>query len=108
MLLHGQKIGQTLRRMIARIVAVHIGAHGVDDGNGGVLGESLDVSVLIGTDHDDINHAREHAGRILNRLLLAKVNVARAQHEGMAAQQGGRRLKRYARARGVLLENHAE
>src|SRR5690606_11806269 len=90
---------------LARVVLVR---EPVDDRHPGVLREALDDGLLEGPDHDDVDHAGDDPGDVLDRLAAAHLRVARHERDDRAAELVHARLERHARARGVLLEDHGE
>ncbi|MPN23163.1 hypothetical protein SDC9_170551 [bioreactor metagenome] len=54
---------------------MHPVGQAVDYGDRAVFRKILHVAVGIGTDHDAVDHAREHARCIGDRLAAAKLNV---------------------------------
>ena len=42
--------------------------HGVDHRHRGVMRKSLNVLLACGTDHDDVDHLRQHPSKIFQRL----------------------------------------
>ena len=70
--------------------------------------EALDDRLLEGADHHDVDHARDDARDVLDRLAAAELRVARHQRDDRAAELVHAGLERDARARRVLLEHHRE
>ena len=83
-------------------------AHAVDDGGGAVLGQVLHVRVAVHAGHEDVEHRAHDARGVLDGLVPAELDGARAEELGVAAQVGHGRLEGDARAGGHLLEDHAE
>ena len=80
----------------------------VDDGHVGVLGQLLDVGLGEGADHDRVDVAREHPGRVLDRLAAPELQVGGREVEAYAAELGDADLERDARSRRRLLEEHGQ
>ncbi len=64
--------------------------------------------LLEGADHDHVDHPRNHARDILDRLAAAELSIATVQIDGDAAQLVHTGLERHAGARRRLLEHHGQ
>ncbi len=71
-------------------------------------GEAIDDVLAEGADHDDVDHARDHLRRILDRLAAAQLRVACVQEHRVAAELVDAGFERQARTRGILLEDHGQ
>ena len=72
MLDKGKDVGQNLAR-------VKFVGQAIDDRHTRVGGKTLQTGLLEGTNHDDIDHARNHAGGIFNRFGAAQLRVGGGQ-----------------------------
>ena len=75
----GEHVGQDL----ARVVFV---GEAVDHRHPRVRGEALDDRLLEGTDHHDVDHSRDHARDVLDRLPARELRVAAIEVDRDAAQ----------------------
>ena len=50
--------------------------HGVDHRHRGVMRKSLNVLLACGTDHDDVDHLRQHPSKIFQRLTAPNLCIA--------------------------------
>ena len=80
----------------------------VDHRDARVCGEALDDRLLERADHHDVDHPRDHARDVLDRLAARELRVAAVQVDRDAAQLVHPRLERDPRARRCLLEHHRE
>ena len=80
----------------------------VDDGDGRVGRELLDIGLGERPDHDRVEVAREDDGRVLDRLAAPELQVAGREVEAGAAELVDPDLERDARSRRGLLEDHPE
>ena len=94
-------VGQDL----ARVVFV---GEAVDHRHARMRGEALDDRLLERADHHDVDHPRDHARDVLDRLAARELRVAAIQVDRDAAQLVHPGLERHARARRRLLEHHRE
>ena len=101
MLHHGQHVGQHLRRM-------PVVGQAVVDRNAGVSGKLLDHLLAGAAELDGVEHAPEHSGRVLHRLLVADLRAAWIEIGDMRALVMGGDLERAAGARRRFLENQAD
>ena len=96
-----QQVGQRLARMV-------IVGEAVDDGHARPLGQLVDVGLRERADHDRVEVAREHHRRVAHGLAAAQLELALRQVERVAAELVHADLEGHARARGGLVEDHAE
>ena len=80
----------------------------VDHRHARVRGEALDDRLLEGADHHDVDHPRDHARDVLDRLAARELRVVAVEVDRDAAQLVHARLERHAGARRRLLEHHRE
>jgi hypothetical protein len=97
--------GQQIRHDLARMRLV---GQSVDDRHAGVMRQFLDLGVIVGADHDRIDHAAEHPCGIGDGFAAAQLHPARFHDNGAAAQLPHRHIERNARAGGIFLENHGQ
>ena len=101
LLLHGQEIGENLRRV------VFVGQT-VVDGHAGVRRQVADRLLGEAAVLDGVVHAPEHPRRVLDRFLLADVRSRGVQVGDVGALVVGRRLEGTTGAgRGLLEEPHS-
>jgi hypothetical protein len=99
MLDEGEDVGEDLAGM------VFVG-QAVDHRHPRVAGEALDDRLLIGADHDDVAHARDHLGGVLHRFAAPELRIAGIEVDRRAAELVHASLEGEARARAGLLEDH--
>jgi len=80
----------------------------VDDRHARVGRELDDLGLLIGADHHDVDHARDHAGAVLDGLAAAQLAAIGGQVHHRAAHLVHARFKAHAGARAGLLEDHGQ
>ena len=80
----------------------------VEDGDAGPLRELVGDVLAEAAVLDRVVHAAEHAGGVLDRLLVAHVRAARADEGDVGALVVGRDLERATRAGRVLLEDQRD
>mmetsp|Transcript_11759 Transcript_11759/g.27449 ORF Transcript_11759/g.27449 Transcript_11759/m.27449 type:complete len:631 (-) Transcript_11759:1616-3508(-) len=97
----GEQIGKDL----AGVVFV---GQAVDDRHARVRREALDLALLEGADHHQVDHAADDAGRVLHRLGPAELAVARGEMDDRAAHLVHAGLETHTGARGCLLEDHGQ
>src|SRR4051812_24509337 len=97
----GKDVGDDLTRMI-------LVRQSIDHRNARMRREALYDALLEGADHDDVDHARQHFGDVLDRLAAAELRVARAQKDCCATELRHTRFEGHPRARRALLEDHAQ
>src|SRR6185436_19435866 len=97
----GEDVGQDL----ARVVFV---GQAVDHRHARVGGERLELGLLEGADHDDVDHPADHARRVLDRLGAAELAVGGGQIHDRAAHLVHAGLEADARPRRRLLEDHRQ
>ena len=73
-----------------------------------MLGKAVDDVLSERADHDDVDHARNHLGGILDRLATAQLRIAGIQEHRVTAELVDAGFERQARARGILLEDHGQ
>ena len=98
---HGQEVAQLLRGV------VEVG-HAVDDRRGGVLRQVHHVGVAVHAGHEDVDERAHDAGGVLEGLVAAQLDGARAEELRMAARGRSWPSRRRCGAGGHLLEDHAE
>ncbi len=101
MLDHGLQVGDDLAGM--REVG-----EAVDDRDGGVFRHFLDLGMIVGADHDRVDHAAEHARGVGDCLAAAELGGAGVEDQRRAAKLADRHVERHAGARRVLLEDHRQ
>ena len=47
----------------------------INDGDGGVLGEALNIAMSEGADHDEVDHGRNDAGAVFDRFAATELGV---------------------------------
>ena len=97
----GHEVGENLAGMA-------VVGQAVDDRNGAVFRQVLDLLLGKGADHNAVQVAGEDAGGVLHRFAAADLKVAAAQKQRLPAQLVHASLKGDAGAGGRFLENHAE
>jgi hypothetical protein len=80
----------------------------VDHRNARMAREAINDVLLEGADHDQVDHARDHLGYVLDRLAPAQLRVPRVEVDGGTAELRHAGLERYPRAGGILLEDHRQ
>ena len=80
----------------------------VDDRHARVRREPLDDRLFERADHHDVDHPRDDARNILDRLAARELRVAAIQVDRDAAQLIHSRLEGHPRACARLLENHRQ
>ena len=80
----------------------------VDHGNARPLRELDDVGVREGADHDRIDHAREHARHVADRLAAPELDVARREEQGVPAELVGADFEADPGPGGRLGENESD
>ena len=106
-LARGQVLGDG-HEVAQGLAGVQVGAHAVDDGNGGVFGQLGNFVVVAGANLDGIQKARHDQRGVLYGFGFAQVNFTRTQVQRVAAEFGHGHLEGDARTGGRLVENHAE
>ena len=79
--------------------------HRVDDGNGRLGGQRLDVVLRQRTNHGDVDHLGQHAREIADGLASPDLCVFTAQEDGVSAHLGHTGLERHAGAGTAQLQN---
>jgi hypothetical protein len=97
----GEDVGQDL----ARVVLV---GQSVDDRHPRMGGKALDLGVLVGADHHDVDHPRDHAGGVFDRLAATQLRVAGGDVNDRSAELVHARFEADARARTGLFKHHRE
>jgi len=97
--------GEDVRQYLAGMVFV---GEPVDHRNARMRGEALDQVLAERADHHDVDHPRDHARHVLDRLAARELRVVPVQVDRDAAELVHAGLERHARARAGLLENHRE
>jgi hypothetical protein len=97
----GEDVGQDL----AGVVLV---GQAVDDRHARVGRKLHQLGLLVGADHHDVDHARDHSGAVLDRLAAAQLAAIGGQVHHRAAHLVHARLKTHAGARRGLLEDHRQ
>jgi hypothetical protein len=75
--------GENVRQHLARMLVI---GQGVDGGNAGVLREFLDITLGKRADDRAVNHAPEHAGRVLDRFTASELYVIRIEKQHFSAE----------------------
>ena len=101
MLLEGHDVGHELAGM-------GVVGQPVDDRHGGVLGQFEQPLMRGGADHDRIDIARQHLGRVGDGLGAAELHFGAGQHDGLAAELAHADVEGDARARRRLVEDHRQ
>ena len=68
----------------------------------------LDLRLLVGADHHDVDHPRDHARGVLDRLGTTELRVTGGDVDDRAAELVHPGLERHAGARRRLLEDHRQ
>ena len=97
LLLHGQHVGDHLRR-------VELGREAIPHGHASVRGEGLDDRLGVSAVLDAVVHAAEHARGVLDGLLLAHLRALGVEVGDAHAEVHGADLEGAAGARRGLLE----
>jgi hypothetical protein len=100
-LAHGHDVGQHLRWVI-------LVGKAVVDRYSGISGELLHAFLRRATILDSIEHAAEHAGGVLERLLVADLGTGWIQVGDVGALVVAGYLERTTSAGGRLLENETD
>ena len=80
----------------------------VDDRNGAVVCQILYFLLLVGADHDAVQIAAQHAGRILYRFAAANLQITVGQEQRLTAQLIHAGLEGNTGTGRGLLEDHAK
>jgi hypothetical protein len=80
----------------------------VDDRNGRVGGQLLDIGLGKGPDHDRVEVARQDARGVLDRLAASQLEVVGREVEPDAPELPDPDLERHTRPGRRLLEDHSE
>ena len=67
-----------------------------------------ELGVVVGADHDRVDHAAEHARGVRHRLAAAELHRARIHDDRGSAELAHRHVEGDARTGRVLLEDHRE
>ena len=73
-----------------------------------MAGKALDLGLLVGANHHQVDHAADDAGAVFDRFGTAELAVAGGQMHHAAAQLVHTRLKAHPGAGGRLFENHGQ
>jgi hypothetical protein len=98
-------VGEDVRQDLAGVELV---GQAVDDRHARVRGEGVDLGLLVGADHHDVDHAADDLGAVFDRLGAAQLAVAGGQVHHRAAQLVHAGLEAHAGARAGLLEDHGQ
>ena len=71
----------------------------IDRGNAGVVREFFHVALCESADDRALNHSRENAGSVLDRLASAELNIVCIQKKRLAAQLANAHFEGNAGAR---------
>ena len=91
-----------------QLAGMEIVAEGVDHRYAGICGESHQPLVIEGADGYAIDHARDHAGGVLDRLAAAELAVAGGDEQAGAVHLRHGSLECDPRAGGSLLEDQSQ
>ena len=80
----------------------------VDDRNGGVARQLLDLLVGEGADHDAVHVSGQHLGGVVHRLATAHLAVAIGKEERVPPELGHPHLEGHPGAGGALAEDHGQ
>ena len=80
----------------------------IDDRHARIGGEALDDRLLVGADHDEIDHARDDARDVFERLAAAHLRVARHQRDDRTAELVHAGFERHSGARRGFLEEQSK
>ena len=97
----GEDVGQDL-------AGVKFVGQAVDHRHARILGKALDLVLAKGADHDQIGHAADDAGAVLDGLGAAQLAVIGRQVDDAAAQLVHARFKADAGACAGLFKNHGQ
>ena len=78
-----------------QLAGVQERTHGVDHRHRGVMRKSLNVLLACGTDHDDVDHLRQHPSKIFQRLTAPNLRIAGAEKNNLGPHLCEARLERY-------------
>ena len=98
---HGQQIGDDLAGM--RFVG-----QAVDHRNGRMARHFLDLGMIVGAQHDGIDHPAQHAGGIGDALAAPQLAGGRIEDQHAAAQLPHRDVKADTGAGRILLEHQRQ
>ena len=97
----GHGVGESLERM-------GVVGQAVDDGDRRMLGELLDLRLVVRPDHQGRQEAREHECRVAVRLPACQLQLGGREEERHAAQLRDSDLERDPRPRRRLVEDQAD
>src|SRR3954452_19328680 len=78
----------------------------VDYGNARMRSKPLDNVMLERTDHDDVNHTRNHPSRIFHRFTASQLGVPRRKINRCASELVHACLERHPGTSRVFVKNH--
>ena len=68
----------------------------------------LDLGVIVGAQHDRVDHPAEHARGVGDGLAPAELHRAGIEHDRRSAELAHRHVERHARAGRTFLEHHRQ
>mgnify|MGYP007034008736 CR=1 FL=1 len=80
----------------------------VDHRHARIVRQFLDLGVIVGADHDRIDHPAKHAGGIGNRFPASDLGCPRIHDQRRSAQLTHRHVERDAGAGAVLFKDHRQ
>ena len=91
-----------------QLTGVALVCKAIDHRNARLFGKNFHGAMGVGSQHDAIRHAPDHACGIFNRLTATELGVTRRQEDGAAPQLDHSRFKRNAGSGRGLFEQHGQ
>ena len=80
----------------------------IDHRHVGMVGKLDEVLMLENADDDGVDETRQHARRVGDGLAAAELHFLAGEHHRLAAEFSHGEVKRHARARRRLIEDHRQ